>query len=301
MKKILTIVPILLVTIAATAIGAQQSQTPEDAAIKQAVQAYVEAFNRGDAPKVASFWSDDGEYVAASGDRFKGRKKIEAALKRFFAENKGVQLQVSTSSVRFPYPDRAVETGTATVSHPGQAAEETQYVAAYIKKGREWKLTSVKEEESSAAYQHLKALQWLIGEWVDRDKSSTLDTVYQWTSNNSFITGSFTAYVQGKVDLQGTQVIGWDPVAKVIRSWVFDSQGGFGQGTWSKKGNAWVVDSSSILSTGEKASSINTYTYVDENTFTFQSEGRDIGGEPMPDIAPVTVIRKQPAAPRTGK
>ena len=169
------------------------------------------------------------------------------------------------------------------------------------RKDGEWKLTSVKEQESSVAYQHLKALQWLIGEWVDRDKSSTLDTVYQWTSNNSFITGSFTAYVQGKVDLQGTQVIGWDPVAKVIRSWVFDSQGGFGQGTWSKKGNSWVVDSSSILSTGEKASSINTYTYVDENTFTFQSEGRDIGGEPMPDIAPVTVIRKQPAAPRTGK
>ncbi len=301
MKKMLTIVAILVVAVAAVAIEAQEKQTSDDAAIKKAVQEYVGAFNRGDVATVASFWTDDGEYVAPSGDRFKGRKKIEAALKRFFTENKGVQLQVSTSSVRFPYPDRAVETGIATVNRPGQAPEETQYVAAYIKKGGDWKLTSVKEQESSVAYQHLKRVEWLIGEWIDKDENSTLDTVYQWARNNSFITGSFSVYIKGKVDLQGTQVIGWDPVAKVIRSWVFDSQGGFGQGTWSKKGNAWVVDSSSILSTGEKASSINTYTYVDENTFTFQSEGRDIAGEPMPDIAPVTVIRKQPAAPRTGK
>ncbi len=179
--------------------------------------------------------------------------------------------------------------------------EETQYVAAYVKKGGAWKLTSVKEEESSVGYQHLKELEWLIGEWIDKDENATLDTVYQWSRNQSFITGSFTIYVQGKLDLQGTQVIGWDPVAKTIRSWVFDSQGGFGQGTWSRKGNQWVVESSSVLSTGEKASAINAYTYVNDNTFTFQSIGREIGGEPMPDIEAVTVVRKHPIASRAGK
>ena len=97
------------------------------------------------------------------------------------------------------------------------------------------------------------------------------------------------------------QVIGWDPVAKTIRSWVFDSQGGFGEGTGSRKGNEWVVKLSSVLSTGEKASAINTYTYVDDNMFTFQSDGREVGGEPMPDIEAVTVVRKQPIASRAGK
>lgn len=301
MTKISIILAILGVFLAATVSVAQQKQSPDEVAIRQAVQSYVEAFNRGDAAAVAAQWSDDGEYVAPSGERFKGRKKIEAALKSFFAENKDVQLQASTSAIRFPSPNRAMETGTATVTRPGQGPEETQYIAAYVKKGGAWKLTSVREEEGSVSYQHLKDLEWLIGEWIDRDENATLDTVYQWARNNSFIMGAFTVLIQDKVDLQGTQIIGWDPVAKTIRSWVFDSQGGFGQGTWSKHGDQWVVDSKGFLSTGEKVSAINTYTYVDDNTFTFQSTGREIGGEPMPDIDSVTVIRTQPIASRTGK
>ena len=301
MKRILPIVAILVVILAPAISEAQQKPAPDEAGIREAVQSYVEAFNRGDAAAVASHWSDDGEYVSPSGESFKGRKNIEAALKTFFAENKDLQLQASPSSIRFPRPNRAVETGTATVTRPGQTPEETQYVASYVKKGGAWKLTSVTEEEISVGYQHLKELEWLIGEWIDRDENATLETVYQWSGNQSFIAGSFTVYVEGKVDLQGTQVIGWDPVEKTIRSWVFDSQGGFGQGTWSKKGNQWVVKSSSVLSTGEKASAINTYTYVDDNIFTFQSVGREIGGEPMPDIEAVTVVRKQPIASRAGK
>jgi uncharacterized protein (TIGR02246 family) len=301
MKRILPIVAILVVALAATTAQAQQKPAPDEAGIREAVQSYVEAFNRGDASAVASHWSDDGEYVSPSGESFKGRKNIEAALKTFFAENKDLQFQASPSSIRFPRTNRAVETGTATVTRPGQTPEETQYVASYVKKGGAWKLTSVTEQETSAGYQHLKELEWLIGEWIDRDENVTLETVYQWSGNQNFIAGSFTVYVQGKVDLQGTQVIGWDPVAKTIRSWVFDSQGGFGQGTWSKKGNQWDVKSSSVLSTGEKASAINTYTHIDDHIFTFQSVGREIGGEPMPDIESVTVVRKQPIASRAGK
>ncbi len=247
MKRIIPIVAILVVTLAATATEAQQKPAPDEAGIREAVQSYVEAFNRGDAAAVARSWSDNGEYVSPSGESFKGRKNIEAALKTFFAENKDLQLQASSSSIRFPRPNRAIETGTATVTRSGQTPEETQYVAAYVKKEGAWKLTSVTEEEISVGYQHLKELEWLIGEWIDRDENATLDTVYQWSGNQSFIAGSFTVYVQGQIDLQGTQVIGWDPVEKTIRSWVFDSQGGFGQGTWSRKGNQWIVKSSSVL------------------------------------------------------
>jgi uncharacterized protein (TIGR02246 family) len=304
MTRTLVIVAILVAILSPVASYGQQKPAPEEAAVRQAVQSFVDAFNNGDATAVASHWSDDGRYVAPTGDSFKGRKEIEEAFKAFFARNKGLQIKVSSSSIRFPSPNRAVETGKATVTRPDQTSEETQYVAAYVKKGGAWKLTSVEEEESPVplpGYEHLKELEWLIGEWIDKDENATLDTVYQWTRNNSFITGSFTIDVQGKLDLQGTQVIGWDPVTKTIRSWVFDSQGGFGQGTWSKNGNQWVVESSSVLSTGEKASSINTYTYVDQNTFTFQSTGREIGGELVPDIEAVTVVRKQPVASRTGK
>ena len=64
-------------------------------------------------------------------------------------------------------------------------------------------------------------------------------------------------------DLEGTQVIGWDPAAGTIRSWMFDSDGGFGEGTWSKKDNSWIVKFNQVLPDGRKASATNIYTLID--------------------------------------
>ena len=304
MTKISAVVAILSVILAVTASEGQQKPTPDDATIRQAVQSYVEAYNRGDAAAVAAHWSDDGEYVSPSGESFKGRKKIEAALKEFFKENQGSQLQVSPASVKFPSPGRATETGTAIVTRPGQAQKETQYSATYVKKGNHWKLASVREEEApvvAPSYEHLKELEWLIGEWVDADENATVETSYQWARDKSFITASFSVHLGGRLDLQGTQVIGWDPVKRTIRSWVFDSKGGFGEGVWTKQGSQWLAKASSVLASGEKASAINIFTYVDAKTMTFQSIGREVGGEPMPNINEVKIVRKQPAPQPAGK
>jgi uncharacterized protein (TIGR02246 family) len=304
MGRILLIAAILVATLAPAASAAQQEPAPDEAAIRQAVQLYVEAYNRGDAAAVAALWSDDGEYVSPSGESFRGRKKIEAALKEFFKENRGSQLQVSPASVKFPTPGRATETGTAIVTRPGQPREETQYSATYVKKGDQWKLASVREEEApvvAASYEHLKELEWLIGDWVDSDETATVETSYQWARDKSFITASFAVNVQGRLDLQGTQVIGWDPVKNTIRSWVFDSKGGFGEGVWTKQGSRWQVKASSVLSSGKKASAINIFTYVDANTMTFQSIGREVDGEPLPNIDEVKIVRKEPAPQPAGK
>ena len=48
-----------------------------------------------------------------------------------------------------------------------------------------------------------------------------------------------------------------------------------------------------VLITGEKTSAINIYTAVDENTFTFSSIGREINGEPQPNIEEIRVVRKK--------
>ena len=298
MARILVIVAILVALLAPAPSESQQKLTPDEAAIRQAIQSYVEAYNRGDAAAVAAYWSDNGEYVSPTGESFKGRKKIEAALKAFFKENQGVQLQVSSSSIQLASQKRATETGTAVLTRPGQAPEETRYVAAYVKEGGQWKLTSVREEEApvvASSYEHLKELEWLIGDWVDADESATVETTYQWARDKSFISGSFAVNIQGRLGLQGTQVIGWDPVRKTIRSWVFDSKGGFGEAVWTKQGNQWLAKASMVLTSGEKASAINIYSYVDDNTFTFQSIGRETGGALLPNIEEVTVIRKQPA------
>ena len=133
----------------------------------------------------------------------------------------------------------------------------------------------------------------MIGHWVDQGEDSTVDTVCEWTKNGNFITRSFAVSFKDRIDLEGTQVIGWDPVTRKIKSWMFDSEGGYGNGVWTRKGNRWIVKASRVLTSGEKASSVNIITYVNRNTFRWQSIGREIDGELLPNIDEVQVVRKQ--------
>ena len=54
------------------------------------------------------------------------------------------------------------------------------------------------------------------------------------------MTRSFAFAIGDQVNKSGMQIIGWDPVAKQIHSWVFDSDGGYGEGTWTHKGRQVV-------------------------------------------------------------
>jgi len=146
--------------------------------------------------------------------------------------------------------------------------------------------------DAAAAASPLNDLAWLVGEWTDPSGDSAISTRVTWTKNKSFLSYSFKVSVPGVDDLEGTQVIGWDPAAGTIRSWMFDSDGGFGGGTWSKKDNHWIIKFKQVLPDGRKASATNIYTIIDHDTITWQSIGREVDGQFMPNIGPVKVIRK---------
>jgi hypothetical protein len=139
----------------------------------------------------------------------------------------------------------------------------------------------------------LDELGWMVGQWVDRGEGSTVTTKCSWTQNRKFLKSSFSITIDGKVSLEGTQFIGWDPIAGRIRSWVFDSEGGFGEAYWTQDDNRWLAKSSYVLASGERASSLNVYTYVDPDTFRWQSIDREIAGELQPSIPEVTVVRQK--------
>jgi uncharacterized protein (TIGR02246 family) len=289
------VIAVVCVTWAGSAIAQKADRFAKDeAAIRSEAEAYVQAFNKADAERLASHWAEDAEYILPSGERLKGRDKIEQAFKKFFSDNQGIQIQVAISQIRFPRHNEAVEEGSAVVSRPGEKPKELTYEVTYVKRKAAWKIAHVEETFSAPSnYEHLKELEWLIGEWVDDSESADVETLAQWTKNKSFITLSFRVQFEGHPALEGTQVIGWDPSVKSIKSWVFDSLGGFGQGVWSREGTRWTVRTTGVLITGEKTSAINIYTALDENTFTFSSIGREINGEPQPNIEEIRVVRKQ--------
>ena len=164
-----------------------------------------------------------------------------------------------------------------------------------MKKDGQWKLDSVRETdvpEAPAASSPLQDLAWLVGEWIDDSPDATIAATVTWTKNKTFLNYAFKASAPGMDDLEGTQVIGWDPAAGTIRSWMFDSDGGFGEGIWSKKDNSWIVKFSQVLPDGRKASATNIYTLVDANTFTWKSIGRKVDEEFLPNVEEVKMVRK---------
>src|SRR5262249_39478856 len=87
----------------------------------------------------------------------------------------------------------------------------------------------------------------------------------------------------GSEPIQVSQRVGWDGHNGKIRSWVFDSQGGFGEGYWERQGNRWVVSKAGILPDGGTGTATNVYEFVDQNKFVWRATDREVDGQPLSD------------------
>ena len=81
-------------------------------------------------------------------------------------------------------------------------------------------------------FEQLKGLNWLAGNWEDKDDTIDVKYTVAWDKNKNFLTQNFILSIPGQDELSGMQIIGWDPIEKQIRSWIFDSDGGYGKSVW---------------------------------------------------------------------
>src|SRR6516162_6909835 len=91
-------------------------------------------------------------------------------------------------------------------------------------------------------------------------------------------------YRETKTTTDGWEIIGWDPVQQQIRSWIFDSNGGFGESAWVNNGEDWLIRASNVLPDGSRSTAENAPTKVDDNKFTWESQNRTLNGEPQPSL-----------------
>ena len=90
------------------------------------------------------------------------------------------------------------------------------------------------------------------------------------------------------------QRIGWDPLTKQIKSWVFDSEGGYGDGLWTRNGNQWVIKSTGVMTDGRIASATQTLTPVGTNSARWTSTQRTIGDQSIAEPAEYVLVRRPP-------
>ncbi len=265
-------------------------------AILAAAESYVIAYNSRDAEKLAQLWAEKATYVVPeTGEKLVGREAIRQMFTKMFADSASGQLVVTVEAIRFVTSDVAVETGKTQVVQTDGNVSSSSYSAIHVKQNDQWLLDSIHDIESvpvETAVSPLAELEWMVGQWLDKSDTSTVETDCQWTKNNSFLTRTFRVSAPEGDEFEGTQLIGWDPIAGHIRSWVFDSDGGYSEGVWRQKGESWVVESSGFNADGQLVKSIQVFLPQDANTFSWQSFGRQIGDEVLPNIDEILVIRK---------
>lgn len=271
----------------------------DESALLKNAEAFTAAFGKGDSKALAEFWTPDGDFTDQTGQKLVGREAIEKAFAEMFCENKGIQLRIDITGLRFVTPDVAIEDGTTSVINPdGLPPARARYTIVHVKKDNRWYLESVREAPYTppSNYEYLKGLEWLIGEWVDDvEKGEAARISFAWTDNQNFVVSHFTTTIKGVSIGGGTVWIGWDPNEKTVRSWMFESTGGFGQGTWTKDGATWTSRSSATLADGKKATATNVVTRVDADALTWAVKDRTLDGKALPDIKPVRMKRSDTA------
>jgi uncharacterized protein (TIGR02246 family) len=284
----------------------QPAHQEDEQAIRRSAAQYAEAFNRSDIDALANQYAKDATYDEDTGEVIVGRDEIRKKLAQNFAENPGVKMAIEIKSIRFT-KSRAIEIGVATLTPKKGEPTTVPYraVHARLPDGR-WLITSVGPDvtaENATSAGPLEQLAWMIGNWQDSEKDVDITSVCTWTTNRRFIIRSFVVKDENRSDLQISEVIGWDPFDHVFRSWVFDSDGGFGQSTWSSRKGDWILLAEGTLPDGGRGSAVNIIHPIDNNSYTWSSTNRDVDGTMLPDVSDIKMVRvpaTQPAA-RSGE
>ena len=216
-----------------SATGDETSSSSEEQAVRSVGKAYVQAFNSRDTKALAGFWSPEAVYInRVSGEQVTGRDAISGQFDALLKAEASLKLKADVKSIEFVSPNVAVEQGLATFLSANSEPESVDYSAVYIRRDGRWLLDRVTDDpkpEVRTNYEHLKDLEWMIGSWVDEWDEGQVATDCSWSKNKNFITRSFAVSVKDQINLSGIQFIGWDPAEKQIRSWTFDSDGGFSE------------------------------------------------------------------------
>jgi uncharacterized protein (TIGR02246 family) len=265
----------------------------DEQTIRKMVAAFAEAFNKGDLSAIGGAWAEDAEYIDEAGKEIKGREAIVAMFKKAASELKGGKIELKVTSVRILKGDVALQDGVSTQTAADGTIDEGRFTAVWFKSDGKWMIRSARDlpSDAAAAAGHdpaLKELQWLVGEWEAEKGAVTVSS--KWGLGKAFLMQEYKVK-EGEGELQVMQLIGFDPLTGQLKSWTFDSRGGYGEALWKREGHSWVGQTAGVLPGGQTGTAVNVIRYVDDKSMQFQSRDREVGGQPLPN-AEVKLTRK---------
>jgi uncharacterized protein (TIGR02246 family) len=289
---------LLCLAIPAAASAQDEKIAPE---IRSAAERLVSAFNAGKSAELANLFAADGELIDEQGTNYRGRKELADLFTKFFARFPGAKLAVEIESIRSLGPNLAIEEGTRYIE---AVAKETpsratlRYTAVRTKVDGQWQIASLREftaDPLPTPSERLQSLAWIVGDWINEGDDGAVKISFRWSEDKNFLLGDYHVTVGGEVRMKSSQRIGWDPLAGKVRSWLFDSDGGFSEGAWTAVEDGWVIKSQSVNPDATTASATLTITPKDNDHFTMKGTERIVGDSREPDFE-FPIVRRPPVA-----
>jgi uncharacterized protein (TIGR02246 family) len=267
-----------------------------EAHIRAGAQAFIKAFNAGDAKALAEMWTPNGTIADEQGNVFKGRKAIEEQYAALFKAHPGVRMQIAIKSIDFPSSTTAIEDGvTQLLTKDSEPPSAARYTAVQVQEDGKWLMASVREAAMPVAsnFAQLQELGWLVGEWEAKSDGVTAHSQIRWIANKSFLQRTFSVNRDGMQVASGMQIIGWEPRSERIVSWTFDSSGGHGMGIWNAMPEGWGIDSTGVTADGVPTTAKDHLIRVpgESNVFGWRSVDRKLGDTKVPDVPEVVFDR----------
>lgn len=287
---------------AAPLVAAKPAVSAEETLVKEILQVYTDVFNKRDAAALAEYWSEKA--ISASSDtgaRLVGREAIKKGFEDLFKTTPGVTLNARVNYFRFLKPDLLTLEGTSVLSSADSDPVETNFTALLTKVGdKKWSIEHATESTvptPETPYDGLKDLEWLVGTWKDATEGVNCESTITWNEKKTFLVRKFSVQLEkdGEVET-GSQVIGWDPRSKGIRSWTFTSDGSFGEGTWSQSNGEWRIKFNHTTSDGSVVSGTQVISRIDDNTTQVEMVGQEVDGNLTPSTPAVKMVRQVAAA-----
>jgi len=175
---------------------------------------------------------------------------------------------------------------------------ESRYSAVYVSVNGKWLIASVRDfphEGRRAHKSQLAELDWLMGDWVDEGDDALVHFSCESADNGHYLLRTFAIVMDGQEAFSGTQRIGWCPVTRKLRTWIFDSEGGYADGFWHRDGDDWALKCNGVTADGESVSYTTLYTIINEHTMTWQYVDLEIDGVLQGDSEIFSIVKRAPA------
>jgi len=263
-------------------------QPGDEAAVQKSIQEFSRAFEAGDAATAGRFLTSGAELVTEDGLIVRGRKDIQDAFAKHFADHSPVKIENISLDIRFPSRVTAICEGVVRVTPADSNSMIDRFEIRLAREDGNWLISMIHQWPHERAA--LLDLEWIIGTWSSKQADAEVQTTYEWFGNKSYIRSHFTVREKDK-SYTGMQMIGLDPGTGRLRTWIFEAEGGFGEGVAIQDGKEWVFESATLLSTNDELQVTNVLVRIDGDTFTWQPLDLTVNGEQFGNLPPVKVTR----------